>query len=121
MNRHLWLASGLVALTLTGCMVRAQPVVGVSATVTPVEYEPVYPAAPPPAPIAEYRTPPPGYGYVWVDGYWDWTGYDWAWSQGSWAPERVGYRVRAAAIRLRQRPLELSPFLLERARGTARL
>ena len=91
MNRHFKLAIGLAVLTLAGCMVRAQPVVGVSATVTSDEYGTVYPAVPPPAPIAEYRSPPPGYGYLWVDGYWDWTGYDWAWSQGYWAPERVGY------------------------------
>ena len=40
---------------------------------------------------AEYRPPPPDYGYLWVDGYWDWTGYDWSWSNGYWSPSRPGY------------------------------
>ena len=55
------------------------------------DYATVYPTAPPPTPIAEYRPTPPGYGYMWVDGYWDWTGYDWSWNTGYWAPERPGY------------------------------
>ena len=91
MNRQLWLGSAVVALALSGCMVREPPVVGVSTAVAPVDYGTAYPASPPPAAMAEYRPPPPGFGYVWVDGYWDWTGYDWAWTSGAWAPERVGY------------------------------
>src|SRR5688500_19284165 len=91
MNRQLWLASLLVALTASGCVVRARPAVGVSATVESGGYGTVYANVPPPAPIVEYRPPPPGYGYLWVDGYWDWTGYDWTWNSGFWAPERAGY------------------------------
>ena len=51
----------------------------------------VYPSTAPPPPVAEYRPPMPGYGYLWVDGYWDWNGYDWAWSNGYWQPNRPGY------------------------------
>ncbi|HVR03192.1 MAG TPA: hypothetical protein VMT47_13735, partial [Polyangia bacterium] len=51
----------------------------------------VYPTVAPPPPVAEYRPPAPGYGYLWVDGYWDWNGYDWAWSNGYWQPDRPGF------------------------------
>ncbi len=49
-----------------------------------------YPAMPPPDPIPEYAPPSPGYGYMWVNGYWDWTGYDWTWYSGFWVPRRAG-------------------------------
>lgn len=28
--------------------------------------------------------PPPGPGYVWVDGYWDWFDGHWVWTPGRW-------------------------------------
>ena len=55
------------------------------------DYATVYPSSFAPEPIPEYRPAAPGYGYSWVDGYWDWTGADWTWSSGYWVPERVGY------------------------------
>jgi hypothetical protein len=55
----------------------------------------VYPTAPPPDPIPEYQPPAPGYGYVWVNGYWDWTGYEWTWNSGFWAPRQEGVRFYA--------------------------
>ena len=58
----------------------ATPPVAVDAT--------VYTSEPPPPPVVEYRPPSPGYGYLWVDGFWDWNGYDWAWSNGYWQPNR---------------------------------
>jgi hypothetical protein len=45
----------------------------------------------PPEPLYEEVTVSPGYGYVWIDGYWNWNGYDWAWSTGRWVRERSGY------------------------------
>ena len=91
MKRQLCLAAGLVAVAAAGCVVRARPVVGVSATVGADDYGTAYATVPPPAPVVEYRPPPPGYGYLWVDGLWDWTGYDWSWNGGYWAPERPGF------------------------------
>jgi hypothetical protein len=90
MKRQLWLTALLVALGAAGCVVRARPVVGVSATVEG-DYGTAYATVPPPSPLVEYRPPPPGYGYLWVDGFWDWTGYDWSWNVGYWASERPGY------------------------------
>src|SRR5689334_12212905 len=94
-TRMLWLAVPLGIALLSGCRARVRaypPPVPVSATVevTP-GYATVYPTAPPPEPIFEVRPPVPGYGYYWVDGYWDWNGYDWSWANGYWAPERPGY------------------------------
>ena len=51
----------------------------------------VYPATLPPDPIPEYQPPAPGYGFSWINGYWDWTGYDWTWNNGYWVKAgRVG-------------------------------
>ena len=49
-----------------------------------------YPATPPPDLIPEYPPPSPGYGYLWIRGYWDWTGYDWTWNSGFWTPRQAG-------------------------------
>jgi hypothetical protein len=45
----------------------------------------------PPEPLYEVMTPSPGYGYVWIDGYWHWSGYDWSWNSGRWVASRPGY------------------------------
>jgi hypothetical protein len=50
----------------------------------------VYVSAEPPAPRIEYR-PAPRVGYIWVDGYWHWSGRSWIWMSGHWEAERVGY------------------------------
>lgn len=49
-----------------------------------------YPTSPPPDIIPEYPPPAPGYGYVWIRGYWDWTGYEWTWNSGFWTPRQPG-------------------------------
>src|SRR5690242_20298473 len=105
MKRSLWLAGSFLTLSLgalaSGCVVRARPApVVVSGGVyvdnnSSSDYATVYPTTFAPEPIPEYRPPAPGYGYTWVDGYWDWTGYDWTWSSGYWVPERVGYAYRS--------------------------
>lgn len=38
---------------------------------------------PPPAPV-EVEVNPPGPGYVWVGGEWDWGGENWVWEGGHW-------------------------------------
>lgn len=46
----------------------------------------------PPAPIVEVATVAPSPGYVWVDGYWSWNGYDYEWVHGYWdRPPVVGH------------------------------
>ena len=98
MKRGSWLGSTVFALVaaalFAGCTVRhAGPPVHASGGVyvSSGDYATVYPTSPAPPPIPEYRPPAPGWGYVWVDGYWDWTGYDWTWNNGYWIPQRSGY------------------------------
>jgi hypothetical protein len=43
----------------------------------------------PPAPRYHYVEARPG--WVWIDGYWAWNGYDWAWNDGYWERHRPGY------------------------------
>ena len=45
-------------------------------------------APPPPRVVA---VPPPRYGYVWVPGYWRWSGHRHVWVNGYWIRERHGY------------------------------
>lgn len=40
-------------------------------------------------------------GYVWVDGRWDWNGYEWAWNTGRYERERRGHRWRPVSWELR--------------------
>ena len=85
MKRSHWLAGPVLTLALgalaSGCVVRARPApVAVSGGVYvqgSSDYATVYPTTFAPEPIPEYRPAAPGYGYTWVDGYWDWTGQDW--------------------------------------------
>ncbi len=85
-----WFLSFAIALLTSGCYVAAQG---------PAAAEPeagagdatVYPSSPPPDPIPEAQPPPPGDGYAWIGGYWDWTGVDWAWDSGYWAPQDAAY------------------------------
>jgi hypothetical protein len=39
---------------------------------------------PPPPLRIERRPPPPGEGYAWVDGYWNWQGGRYVWRPGGW-------------------------------------
>ena len=48
-------------------------------------------ASMPPDALYEQRTPTPGYGFVWIDGYWHWNGYEWAWVSGRWERQQEGY------------------------------
>jgi hypothetical protein len=44
----------------------------------------------PPPPRAEQPPPPPGPGYMWVGGYWGWSGREHVWIGGHWEVERRG-------------------------------
>ena len=80
--RRLSLAGAVAGvLVLGGCVV---------APVGPYYGEPV-PVAPPP-PQVEYYGAPPVAGYVWLGGYWNWTGGRYAWTPGHWSPPRHGHR-----------------------------
>lgn len=59
-------------------------------------YDPYYVEAPvrvaPPPPRVEYIAPAPAVGYLWIDGYWGWTGHQHEWVPGRWEAPRAGYR-----------------------------
>ena len=89
-KRSAWIVSSLLAaFVLAGCVVAPLPPAG------PVVVQPgpvvVAPMAPPP-PLAEPVVVAPGPGYVWLGGYWSWTGGRHVWTPGHWAPHRPGYR-----------------------------
>lgn len=44
-----------------------------------------------PPPPHRVIVPSPRAGYVWVPGYWRWTGYSYLWIGGHWAQHRPGY------------------------------
>jgi WXXGXW repeat (2 copies) len=46
---------------------------------------------PPPAPQVEAIGPAPHCGYVWIGGYWNWTGGRHEWVGGRWVPPRPGH------------------------------
>lgn len=50
----------------------------------------------PPAPLYE-PVPYPRMGYIWVPGYWDWSGSRYVWVRGSFMPERAGFVYRQPA------------------------
>jgi len=52
---------------------------------------PYYVSSMPPEPLYEAMSASPGYGYVWIDGYWHWNGYEWVWVSGRWEHQQEGY------------------------------
>ena len=68
------LAMCVVSVTSSGCV----------ATATPAPSRGVVVTGPPPQPIPEARTAPPGANAAWVEGYWHWTGAQYSWIPGHW-------------------------------------
>lgn len=89
MQTHSWpsrlIPAGLLlSALLSGCVV--------------VPARPYYPAddqvvmtAPPP-PQQEYMGVAPAVGYVWLGGYWGWTGRSHVWVGGHWEAPHIGHR-----------------------------
>ena len=48
----------------------------------------------PPEPLYEQMSVSPGYGHVWIDGYWHWNGYEWVWVGGRWERQQAELRLR---------------------------
>jgi hypothetical protein len=87
----------LAPVALLGCV--AEQPVATTTTVTrevtttgPVTADVVI-AQPPPAVRVETQTVAPGSGYVWTNGYWQWTGTSYVWVSGRWIS-----RPRPAAV-----------------------
>ncbi|HWO23279.1 MAG TPA: YXWGXW repeat-containing protein [Kofleriaceae bacterium] len=97
-----WIGSAGLALAAQACVVRdTRPVnagygygaqagqTGQAAGgVTVGEPAPSTVASMPPEPLYEQMTVSPGFGYVWIDGYWHWNSYEWVWVSGRWVREQ---------------------------------
>ena len=80
----------LLLLSLPGCYVTvAGP--GRRTAGAAVVTGPSVAYAPPPAPGVVYAPGPPPYrSAVWVEGHWEWDGYQYVWSDGYWVDGRDG-------------------------------
>jgi hypothetical protein len=52
------------------------------------EPEVIYVQEPPPPLIVENCPPCPAQNYVWINGYWCWSGKKYVWKKGRWVPPR---------------------------------
>jgi len=107
MNRRLsnlltGLAFGALAVGASACVIRESPGVnrgygygyaqaGYQGDVMVGNPSPYYVSSMPPEALYETMTTSPGCGYVWIDGYWNWNGYEWVWVSGRWVTEQQGY------------------------------
>ena len=83
-----WIAPIAVAAVLSlapACVIEARPMMPVGVAVS----------GPPPQPVVETRPPPPGPAFVWVQGYWHWTGMQYTWIPGHWEAGPPGAQWRA--------------------------
>ena len=81
MKTQTLIAALLAAMTmLSGCVVAPAP----------VYREPVY--VEPPPPRVEHPGYPPIVGYIWIGGFWTWSGHRHEWVPGRWEAPRPGYR-----------------------------
>jgi hypothetical protein len=71
-------AAGLMAQPVYGGAVYYGPGPGV--------YIATPPPLPPPMPAYVHRPVRPGPNFVWVNGFWNWSGRRYAWNAGYWAP-----------------------------------
>ena len=67
-RQTLLLAPAVMALALSGCAARGA----------------YYVSVPPPPARVEVFGVAPGPGFVWVDGYWNWSGSRYVWAPGRW-------------------------------------
>jgi hypothetical protein len=94
------------AMVLVSCSAAGLGVLGCDVFVSrhPQRSEPVYveqqqptyvivTEAPPAPRIVERRPAPPAAEYVWIDGYYSWSGRQYVWEPGRWAVPPSGYAV----------------------------
>ena len=84
MQKSLPLSSALLsvaaAVVLSGCVVAAR-----------IPGPVLYVDRAPPASYREAVLASPGSGYVWINGYYSWTGRDYYWNRGLWSQPQRGY------------------------------
>lgn len=80
MKKQLFITSLAATLLLAGCVVAPAPYYD----------EPIF--VEPPPPRVEYPGYAPVTGYIWIGGYWNWTGHRHEWVPGRWDAPRHGHR-----------------------------
>jgi hypothetical protein len=80
MKKQLFISTLAATLLLAGCVVAP----------TPYYDDPVF--VEPPPPRVEYPGYAPVVGYIWIGGYWNWTGHRHEWVHGRWDVPRPGHR-----------------------------
>lgn len=94
----LWTAATGLLLGAQGCVLRDNTPVNygyasggyAQASVTVEQPSQYYVSSVAPEPLYEQMTASPGYGFVWIDGYWHWNGYEWVWVRGRWMRQPEG-------------------------------
>jgi hypothetical protein len=86
-------ALAIATLSMGGCIIheRPPPEQAGAATISVGTTQSYWVNSYPPESLYETMTPSPGYGFVWIDGYWHWNGYDWGWTRGRWVRNRAGF------------------------------
>src|SRR3569623_1058963 len=98
-----WIGCAVLGFAAQACVVRDNtpvnsgygygygPQASYQASVSVGTPSPYYVSSMPPEPLYEAMTASPGYGYVWIDGYWHWNGYEWTWVSGRRERQQEGY------------------------------
>ena len=87
-------------LVVTGALVVTLAAGGLGCGPMEVESYQVYAADEPPEPYDEYVPDPPGADYVWLPGYWYWSGGEYVWVEGRYGrpPVRGHVWVRSGWV-----------------------
>ena len=85
------LALGATLALAASCTVQARPRVQSAGYVSVGPGQTYTVQSMPPQPLYEQQSASPGYGHVWIDGSWHWSGSDWQWSRGHWVRDRADY------------------------------
>ena len=93
---RLFLTATVAATALTGCVagttrMRTTGHVYATGSVNVGAPGTVYVSTLPPATVVESIPPQPYYGWVWLDGYWNWDSVQWVWINGHWEAPRPNY------------------------------
>jgi hypothetical protein len=95
-NGHVWIDGGWDGQAAASAPQPPPPPAAqaqIDVTVAPApetEPEELVATSEPPELVYEEQTDSPNPGYVWIGGYWQWSGNDWVWYYGGWHPAPEG-------------------------------
>jgi len=86
----------LAALLFAGCATTSASTTTAptaAATAADPQADGVEVHTPPPAPPSETRPASPGFGYIYVAGYWEWIGNGYVWHPGRWIQGKADFEL----------------------------